>query len=299
MLRFTIFTPTYNRSSSLMRLYQSLKKQTFNNFEWLVVDDGSTDETSKTLKEIINNENDINIKYVWQENGGKHRAINNGLNYANGQYFFIVDSDDYLTENSLEITDKWINRVENESGKFIGVAGLKGYKNGSYVGNTFDNEYIDCIATDRYRYKIIGDKSEVFRTDILKKYKFPEFNGENFITEAIVWNRIAKDGYLIRYFNEINYICEYLEDGLTSNIDMLYSKNFRGYTQFLAEYLESNSPLMLKVRAIIAYTYRAKLAKIPLNELSKLINKPIILLWISSSLGALYKKIVGIRRRSK
>ncbi|MBQ7403876.1 MAG: glycosyltransferase family 2 protein [Lentisphaeria bacterium] len=108
-MKFTIFTPSYNRAHTLPRLFDSLKKQTFQDFEWLIVDDGSTDETQKIIEEIQRSEKTFPIIYLKTENGGKHRAINLGLKHAKGTLFFIVDSDDYLPENSLEPWISWKN----------------------------------------------------------------------------------------------------------------------------------------------------------------------------------------------
>ncbi len=107
----TIFTPTYNRAYSLPRLYESLKKQTYNNFEWVLVNDGSTDNTDEIVKPWLN-DNVITINYIKQENGGKHRAINKGVEVAKGDYFFIVDSDDFLPEKSLELVQQHIEEIK-------------------------------------------------------------------------------------------------------------------------------------------------------------------------------------------
>lgn len=297
MIDITIFTATYNRKNTIIRLYKSLTNQMCYNFEWLVVDDGSTDDTREYFEDISIKEKRFNIRYIRVPNGGKHRAINKGLDLAKGKYFFVVDSDDYLINNNIELINKWISTITESSKKFIGVSGLKGYSLNKMVGKTFKGEYLDCTDLDRPRFNIYGDKSEVYRTDILREYKFPEIEGEKFITEAIVWNRIAKDGYMIRYFNKINYICEYRNDGLTKKSDELFCDNFIGYTLYIKELLDNSKITKTKIRAIMAYGYRGRLNKIPYKELANNINVAIVLLYILSKFGVLYKRILKVLKR--
>ncbi|MGG7161200.1 glycosyltransferase family 2 protein [Clostridium baratii] len=212
----TVFTTTYNRGYTLERLYNSLKRQTHKNFEWIIIDDGSLDNTESIVKGFIL-ENLVDIKYIRQENSGKHIAINNGVEQASGELFFIVDSDDYLTINSLELILKVWNSIE-EKNSFIGVGGRKLIKNSESKSFNFKEKYYDADSINfNLKYKNFQDKAEVFETEKLKKYKFKQFKDEKFMTEAVVWYRMSEDGYKIRWFNEDIYICEYLSDGLTSN----------------------------------------------------------------------------------
>lgn len=216
MLYITIFTPTYNRKDLIERLYQSLLQQTQNNFEWLVVDDGSTDNTEKIFSDLLIKQQSFPIRYIKQENGGKHRAINNGVKNATGELFFIVDSDDYLTENAIEKINQWATTLDN-SHKWAGISGLKGYSKDSVVGQRNEATYVDAKNSERRKCNLLGDKAEVYFTEVLKKHPFPEIPGEKFISEEVVWNAIARDGYYLRWFNEIIYICDYLEGGLTKD----------------------------------------------------------------------------------
>jgi glycosyltransferase involved in cell wall biosynthesis len=212
----TIFTPTYNRKVLIERLYQSLLQQTQKNFEWVVVDDGSTDNTEKYFSDLLIKQQPFPIRYIKQENGGKHRAINNGVRKASGELFFIVDSDDCLTEYAIYKINQWVATLD-DSHKWAGISGLKGYSKESVVGQHSEATYVDAKNCERRKYNLSGDKAEVYFTEILKQYPFPEIPGENFISEEIVWNSIARDGYYIRWFNEIIYICDYLEGGLTKD----------------------------------------------------------------------------------
>lgn len=222
--KITVFTPTFNRGYIIENLYKSLQRQSYKNFQWIVIDDGSKDDTEKLFEKWTNEDNLFDITYKKVKNGGKHRAINRAIEIAEGELFFIVDSDDYLTDHALEKVIKWEETIKNKN-EFAGVAGVKGYSINSRVGNTFKGEYIDATSLERNKNNITGDKAEVFYLDILKKYKFPEFEGEKFVTEKVVWNQIAYDGYKIRWFNEIIYICDYLEDGLTKSMSRIELEN--------------------------------------------------------------------------
>ena len=212
----TIFTPTYNRRQLIDNLYHSLLAQTDKNFEWLIIDDGSTDDTEKYFSELTSKPQPFPIRYLKQVNGGKHSAINRGVLIAKGELFFIVDSDDYLTENAIEKINQWTTSLDN-SHKWAGISGLRGFSKDSIVGQHNEYSYVDAKNNERRKYNLLGDKAEVYFTDVLKKYPFPEIPGENFISEEIVWNAIARDGFYIRWFNEIIYICDYLDGGLTKD----------------------------------------------------------------------------------
>lgn len=230
----TVFTSIYNRAYVIENLYQSLLRQTCSDFEWLVVDDGSDDNISELLyKWIERGKAKFKIRFYQQENGGKHRAINRGIQLAKGDAFFIVDSDDYLTNNAIELINKWWNDIERDE-HYAGISGLKAKKNGEVVGGRPSYQfYVDATNLERKKYGLLGDKAEVYKTSVLKEYLFPEFEGENFLTEAIVWNKIARDGYKIRWHNKITYICEYRDDGLSRCGYKKSINNPRGYMEYL------------------------------------------------------------------
>lgn len=212
----TVFTPTYNRGYLIEKLYLSLLEQTDKNFEWVVVDDGSTDDTEAFFKAIQEKDNPFEISYIKQPNGGKHRAINRGVQLARGELFFIVDSDDYLTENAIEKIELWEKSLPATK-KWAGVSGARGYSENQPIGGIGKGSYVDAKNTQRGKCNLLGDKAEAYYTELLRQYPFPEFDGENFITEEVVWNAIASDGYYLRWYPDIIYICEYLDDGLTKS----------------------------------------------------------------------------------
>ena len=287
----TIFTPTYNRCNLIDNLYQTLLAQTKKNFEWLVVDDGSTDNTEKYFSELRSKQQPFPIRYLKQENGGKHRAINLGVKKANGELFFIVDSDDTLLPNAIEKINQWAESLDN-SRKWCGIAGLRGYSENKVIGQHPFADFIDAKNTEREKFHLDGDKAEVYFTDILKKYPFPEISGENFISEEIVWNAIARDGYYLRWFNEIIYIGSYLEEGLTKD-NSKDEKNPHGRLLWAKGQLES-FPNSLKKRFQAIGIYRHAVAK---NESITKTAKKLNVLSISVILASLslyiYKKISG------
>lgn len=222
--KFTIFTPTYNRRNQLRFLYTDLINQTFKDFEWLIVDDGSNDGTNELVNEW-KKEGLINIEYIYKQNGGKHTAINMGVSRARGELFFLADSDDRILSDGIENIYKSWEELEDKS-QFCGVTGLFQFENGNLVGSQFDNDHLEVPFSDLYyKYNVKGDKVVCFLTKILKKYPFPENKSIKFVMEAVVWDEISKD-YKIKCVNNIIQIKEYYDDGITMNTYNL--NNLRG-----------------------------------------------------------------------
>lgn len=234
--RITVFTPTYNRAYIIENLYRSLQRQTFTDFEWLVVDDGSVDNTKQLFEVWMQEENPFPIRYYQQKNGGKCRAINRGLELAQGELFFTVDSDDHLTADALEKIVCWESGLPKNQ-KFCGIAGNLGTAPDCTPNTLFSEPYLDGTAFSRYA-EVDGERAMIFYTEIHRKYLYPGFEGENFMTEAIAWNRMANDGYKIRFFNDIIWIYEYKEDGLTKAGETLFYRNPRGYGLFFREKIQ-------------------------------------------------------------
>ncbi len=239
-MRITVFTPTYNRRYILDQLYESLKRQKFTDFEWLVIDDGSTDNTGKLIEQWKSENKRFPIRYYYFENSGKQREINRALDLARGELFFTVDSDDIITDDALEKIDDWEKMLPQDK-KFCGLTGSDGDMSGKATNPLFDGEYIDVTFFNRYKETgvFIGhDRPWVFYTEVHRKYKYPEFKGESFITEAVTWNRMAEDGYLIRCFNDVVYLREHQDDGLTNSIIHTLINNPRGYGLWLKEMMQ-------------------------------------------------------------
>jgi len=250
----TMLTPTYNRASLLPRLFDSLLRQTNKDFEWIVVDDGSTDDTREVvanLKEKCGGA--FPMGYVYKANGGKHMAINIGAERARGELLFIADSDDLLTDDALEtVANSWHDISDDKS--FAGIAGLDiAMDTREVIGSGLPQEHIDCNAIDiRYRHHVTGDMKEVFRTEVLREFPFPEFAGERFCPEQLVWFRMARR-YRLRYINKPIYIADYQPDGITAGITRARMRNPSASMLTYAELTECPVPFLVKVKAAINF----------------------------------------------
>ena len=222
----TIFTPTFNRAHTLPRLFESLCAQEDFRFEWIIADDGSTDETGSMIKQWNPNTTPFRIRYYSLQHGGQQRAINFAVQKASFPFFFIVDSDDSLTPNAVSKALAWCEEIKNYP-YLAGVSGAKGSMGGHYLSGepAFPGTFIDISNLERAKYGLCADMAEIYKTAVLKQYVWP---GETFTPESVIWNRIALDGYLIRWHKDIIYLCEYLEDGLTRGGYPLYLKNLMG-----------------------------------------------------------------------
>lgn len=249
----TVFTPTYNRSAFLDKIFKSLSQQTFKDYEWIVVDDGSTDSTKDMMDKIIAGCESFPIRYIYKENGGKHTAINLGTKLAKGELFFIVDSDDTLMDTALQtVADEW-NKVKDNV-QIGGIVGLDvNSKTGEIIGGGLPQDVIDCDAMEiRFKYHVNGDLKEVFKTDVLREFPFPEIKGERFCPEQLVWFRIAQK-YKLRYVNKPIYKVEYQPDGITSGIVKARMESPVATCMTYSEMLAYSIPFIQKIKAAINY----------------------------------------------
>lgn len=278
----TIFTPTYNRAYLLSNLYKSLQNQSNNNFEWLVIDDGSTDNTKKLFDYWLKDKNDFTIRYYKKENGGKHRATNFALKKANGEIFFPVDSDDILTQDAIQKINQWFSEIEG-SKEYCGITANKGFLNGTPANPLFNSEFLDKTFLDVLTYKendkfvLNGERATCIYTDIFRKFSYPEFENEKFVTEAVAYNRIAHAGYKSRFFNDIIYLYEYKEDGLTKSGSSLFLNNPHGYGLWLKEKdIFMNKSFSDKLKTYYSFTCELK-DKYEDNLIAECIDIPVIL----------------------
>lgn len=199
---FTVFTPTYNRAHTLSRVYESICAQEFRDFEWVIVDDGSTDE-SETLVRGWVSEAPFAVRYFKQANGHKKTAFNRGVREARGKLFLCLDSDDAMPPDALrKFHNAWFSIPEDQRDGFSGVAGLCVDEAGSVVGDTFPATPFDSDDLSlRFRFGVEGEKWAFHRRDILEHYPYPEFI-PGFVVEGVVWNAIARK-YRTRYVNEV------------------------------------------------------------------------------------------------
>ena len=259
----TVLTPTFNRSDLLKRLFVSLTKQTEQKFEWLIVDDGSTDSTENVVNEFTENCS-FTIRYVYKENGGKHSALNVGFDGADGDWIFIVDSDDWLKDDCIETIKSLIESVDDSTGS---ISMLRTFDDGQIIGEEFPAFLENYL--DRIHHNVVGDKGDVFRKSALSNFHFPVFSGENFLAESplFIWMGLNFKTYFINY---PGYICEYQEGGLSAGSTLNRHKSFKSslyvyHYQYI--YLKSKK-LKFKAgvnwwRFRIGKKYTCKYTKIP------------------------------------
>lgn len=238
-VKLGILTPSYNRADLLPKLYESLLQQTDKNFIWMVVDDGSSDGTAE-LVESWKRQGKIRICYLYQENGGKHTALNLGISRMEAGLTFIVDSDDWLPDNAVEIILKEHDRYRGKKG-LCGYSFLRFYPDGT-VNDAFfpEDRKEDTYVNVRINGGIAGDKAEVFYTDILKEFPFPIYKEEKFLPEDLIWMRMSGP-YRMIHINSCIYISEYLEGGLTKTGRRMKLKAPRGMVERSLVYLRDSS----------------------------------------------------------
>ena len=251
-MTFTVFTPLYNRAHLLGKVFESLCNQTYKEFEWIIVDDGSNDNSKEVVEKFNGLSHDFSIHYLYQQNGGKHRAINRGVKEAKGELFLILDSDDSLPSTSIETIIRYYHHIKKDE-SFGGVAGYMAHHDGSVIGHCSKKGVVDVSYLEyRYQYGATGDMCEVFKTSVLKEFPFPEIEGEKFVPEVLVWNRIAQK-YKLRWFQEVIYYRDYLEGGLTDKIVKIRMKSPIASTTCYQELCSFTVPLKVKIRSAINY----------------------------------------------
>ena len=232
-IRLSIHTATYNRGYIIEQAYKSLQNQTCHDFEWVVTDDGSTDETEELFNKWSLDENKFDIVYNKKENGGIPRALNFGVNAVNGDYFFMLDSDDYLLPDAVEKLHSWIKSIENEP-NIVGVGGVRITSKGKPIKGVFpivDKKlgYVDATNLERELYHLDADMCEAYKVEIIKKYPFQVWENEIYAPEQLCFDEMALDGLMVRWYKDPIYVCEYLEDGQTQGNWNLLKKNKMGY----------------------------------------------------------------------
>lgn len=200
---FTVLTPTYNRADVLGRVYDSLCAQVLRDFEWLVVDDGSTDSTRECVQ-AWQGQAPFPIRYLWQPNGHKKVAFNHGVRQAAGELIVELDSDDRLDPGALAAMARvWAAIPDAERGRYVAVTGLCARPDGSVVGDRYPSDVFDATALDMtFRYHVGGEKFGCMRTEVLRHFPFPE-DIAGFVPESLVWRGIARAGYLTRFVNQV------------------------------------------------------------------------------------------------
>lgn len=261
----TVLTPTFNRGG-LQSLWDSLQKQTVKDFEWLVVDDGSTDGT-KDLITQLQEKSDFPIRYIYKNNGGKHTALNVGIQTICSELIFIVDSDDCVTDDAVESILK-IHKKYRSQNNICGYAFLRAFPDGKVNGKKFDvDEKIGSYIDVRVNGDDTGaDKAEVFKTHCLKEFPFPEYPNEKFLGEDLVWVRMARK-YEMVHINKAIYVGNYLEDGLTNNRRKHNIASPIGCMHRAEEFMESDLKTRYRIKGGLQYIVYGRFAGVKVVDL--------------------------------
>lgn len=295
MKHLTIFTPTYNRAYILPKLYDSLCREPSNLFIWLIVDDGSTDNTQELVLRW-KCEKKIEIVYHKQSNGGKMRAHNTGVKLCTTSLFFCVDSDDQIEKGAIQkIMSVYTILQANDS--LSGVIAKK------YMVNGNDARKLPKVERSTlhniYKSGFEGETSLVFKTAILRKFLFPEIEGELFVTEGYVYDQIDQE-YELLVLDDFLMRCEYLADGYTSNTHSLFIKYPKGWALYYAQHYQFYAKSIRdKIKYMGLYISMCKLAKAPFFKMVKLAPSPLICL-LSIPVGLkFYNRIVLNSRKNE
>lgn len=265
-MMITVLTPTFNRGGGLQSLWDSLQKQTVKDFEWLVVDDGSTDGTKNLITQLQEN-SDFPIRYIYKSNGGKHTALNVGIQTICSELTFIVDSDDCVTDDAVESILK-IHKKYKSQNKICGYAFLRTFPDGKVNGKKFDvDEKIGSYIDVRVNGDDTGaDKAEVFKTHCLKEFPFPEYPNEKFLGEDLVWVRMARE-YEMVHINRAIYVGNYLEDGLTNNRRKHNIASPIGCMHRAEEFMESDLKTRYRIKGGLQYIVYGRFAGVKVIDL--------------------------------
>lgn len=230
----TILTPTYNKSKTIRRTFESLLRQTNFNFEWLIINDGSTDDSLDLIKTFETDR--FLIRYIDKVNEGLNRTWNLGVREASCELIMRVDPDDYLTEDAIEQVLKYKECLDNDS-TLCSVVFLTKYSDGKLVGT---HPFSDIQKTNfidyRIKYKAKGDRMEIMKRDVLLKYPMPEIEGEKFCMESVMQQNIALH-FDALYIPCAIYVREYNEDSITSNITKIMRNNPKGAILVYSQYV--------------------------------------------------------------
>ncbi|WP_294398477.1 glycosyltransferase family A protein [uncultured Clostridium sp.] len=247
----TVFTPAYNRAYTINKCYESLKRQTNKSFKWLVVDDGSTDNTKELIMKW-KGEADFEITYIYKENGGMHTAHNTAYKNIDTELNVCIDSDDYLTDDAVEIIVKEWKKVKSD--KLAGIGALDIFESGEIIGSKFPKDLKQSKYFDIYnKYGVMGDKKFIYRTDLIKKFPYPEYEGEKYVGLDYKYKKLDEN-YELALVNKGICVVEYMEDGSSRNMLRQYINNPNGWCFFRLENLKiRGTSLRYKFKESIHY----------------------------------------------
>ena len=258
MATLTVFTPTYNRAYILNQCYESLVRQSSKDFIWLIIDDGSTDDTRKLVEEWMKKDNGFEIRYHYKQNGGMHTGHNSAYELIDTELNVCIDSDDFMPDNAVElIVNFW---REYGSDKYSGIVALDIYKNGEVIGCKLPNKKSTTLS-GFYDNGGQGDKKLIYRTEVINKYpSYPEFKGEKFVPLDYKYLLVDQD-YELLIMNEAVCVVEYMEDGASKNMFRQYYKNPRGFSFMRKVHMVYDKKFINKFKNCIHYVSSSFISK--------------------------------------
>ncbi len=243
----TVLTATYNRSYTLRRLFDSLCSQECKHFEWIVIDDGSTDDTLALLADFKKSA-PFAIRVIQQPNSGKHIAINSGVRASAGDWIFIVDSDDALTRDAIDIIEKEFSEINQD--ELVGLCFRKAYFDGKMIGKNVGSGVLKMTPTEASNL-LKGDLAYVFKKDSMIRTPFPVIPFEQFVPELYVWNMIGDQGDIYFFVDKYINFCEYLPDGFSKNFSMNLKRNPRGFLLYYRSQISRENKIITKMKRMI------------------------------------------------
>lgn len=242
----SILTPTFNRAYILTDLFESLQNQSSKDFDWIIVNDGSTDNTLKITDNFIKNAL-FPIKVITQKNFGKHIAINTGTLASTFEYIFIVDSDDQLSPNAIETVQSNLQKFS----QYPGICFRRSNFDGTLIGKRLQNDMPLILHPTEAGNIFCGDLAYIFKRSALLKYPFPFFKNENFIPELFIWNKIGDEGKIVYFPAQSIYLCEYLDDGYSRNFSKNFQKNPKGFLLFYKDQFQREKKTLKKIKNLL------------------------------------------------
>ena len=258
----TVFTPAYNRAYTLPRTYEGMKQQKNTDFIWLIVDDGSSDNTAELVKQWQQEENGFEIRYIYKENGGMHTAHNTAYAMIDTELNTCVDSDDALAPDAVQIIyDAW-QRVKDKG--YAGLLALDAEFSGKLIGTGFPDGMESTTLGGYYRNGRWGDKKLILRTDVVRQYPpYPTFEGERFVPLGSLYTMIDKNHELY-VVDQVVCLVEYLPDGSTNNMIRQYYRNPNGFRYSRLVTLTERTTLKRKIMVYVHYAAESILAGKPI-----------------------------------
>ena len=258
MATLTVFTPTYNRAYVLKQCYDSLCRQTCKDFVWLIIDDGSSDNTKEIVDEWMANDNGFEIRYVYKQNGGMHTGHNKAYELIDTELNVCIDSDDFMPDDAVElIVNFW---EENKDSNYSGIIALDVYKNGQVIGKELPNKKSTTLS-GYYQNGGQGDKKLIYRTEIINKYPpYPEFEGEKFVPLDYKY-LLADQDYELLIMNKPVCVVEYMEDGSSKNMLRQYYKNPRGFAFMRKVSMKYDTEFLKNFKTCIHYVSSSFISK--------------------------------------